>query len=182
MERLGFNRDDAPNIAWGVQPTISLGDASSLTSPILPPLAWFGSTVFASAGENFTFAVRSVAPGGSFLRELRVSSNANGDFSWEFTTAPTVINAEQVLTAQNMTPDPVTAVVRAGSQTGSVLGTTNLPQSRVNASVSVILNDLIYLPPGIEMTIQFAGSNTTCRGACLVQDAPAIIPSAGPNG
>lgn len=178
MERLGFNRDDSPNIAWGVQPTISLGDASALTSPILPPLAWFGDTVFGGLpGENFTFVVRSLAPGGSFVRELAFSSNATADFAFEFNTTPVALNNEVVLTGRNMGPEPVTAVVRAGSQTGNLLTSDDVPIFRTTASVTLTLRDAIYLPPGTELILQFSQSDVTTRASALVQDVPAMIPA-----
>jgi len=177
MERFGFNRDDAPDIAWGVQPTISLGDASALTTPILPPLAWFGSTRLFTP-RVFAFTIRSIAPGGTFIRDISVSPNSSVDFTWDFSATPAVLSDEEILTARNMGPDPVSAVVRMGTQTPSTQN--DIPVGRAPTGLPLRLIDEIYLPPGIELLMKATLVNITVRAAALVQDVPAMIPSAAP--
>jgi len=111
LTRLGFNRTDLPEIAYSVQPVQVVGDASALTSPLLPPLAWLGSNHIPVAGQLSSLAIRSLAPGGTFVRALRSTSPFTVTYVWQVNVAPVALTTTTVLTAFNMGPTPIASTV-----------------------------------------------------------------------
>lgn len=179
LDRLGLKTGRQPDILPGVMPVQVLGDASALTSPLLPPLGWFGAFQLQELLEFSGLAIRSRAPGGSFVRTLRASSGSIiNHWVWTVGEPEHVFTTPGVVTplpAFNMGPDPCTAIVRTGS--------TLVPLSRddhptvTNSSDLSMFADEIYLAPGAEFYIEVNVVNAAGLWAVLVQDNPAMIPT-----
>jgi len=164
---------EQPPLRFDVQPVQIVGDASALSSPLLAPIAWFGSSLNVTPGNFGTFAIRSNARGGSFVVSLRATAAANVEWVWRVNEVRTAIPGEFGLTAQNMTPEEVTAEVRIG-QPAVALGTFNNPNIQANRQFFSV--DEFYLRPGNELLVQNQTANDDVALAVLIQDVPAMIP------
>lgn len=180
LDRLGLKRAEQPDILQGVMPVQVVGDASALTSPLLPALAWTGATIGNVAGELPGVAIRSRAPGGTFVRTLRLSST-NSLAKWKYT----VDRPEHVFTGtlefdmalmQMGGPNQIANPIIRGGRTlvaGPILGT--VPQV-LNSSLMSIFSDEFYLAPGAELYIEL-DTVAVMDCAVLIQDSPAAIPT-----
>jgi len=180
LDRLGLKRADQPPILDGVMPVQVLGDASALTSPLLPPLGWAGTVVPGFAAQRSGLAIRSRAPGGTFVRSLRCSANAalGGRWVWELSDTEHVFSiphAVTPLTIDQMGAGICNTLIRAGT---TILGvaTNDSPTTLVGADMSLWVDEF-YLAPGRELYIEHGTLAVTAEFAVLVQDCPAIIPT-----
>jgi len=176
VTKLGFNRQDQPEIGYSVQPVQVVGDASALTSPLLPPLAWSGGLVPAVAGRVGGIAITSRAPGGTFIRTLRASANL-GDWVWTVDAgkhAFTAVQANPPL--RQMGPENVTALVEIG--TTLVPLNSNVHPNVLNTSDLGFFSDEFYLPPSGQIYMENSTVNSVLRFAVLIQDCPAMVPAA----
>jgi len=177
LRRLGIQTaGQQPELLRSVQPVLISGDASSLTTPFIPALAWAGRLEFGTAGSRSGLAVRSNAPGGSFIRTLRASTQNSvlGDFLFEIGTTLHVFDAGGgTLTLFQMGPIDCDAVVRSGT---TIAG---LPSSRPavnNSANQAIFTDEFYLAPGRELYIENNAVSALVDWAVLIQDVPVQIP------
>ena len=163
---------EQPPLRFDIQPVQIVGDASSLASPLLAPLSWFGTTIL--PGALFpTVTLRSLAPGGSFIREERLTASTATSFLWTFgeNLTPTLAGAI-VLTPRSMTPEDSSCVVTVGT-TAVGLGADHPLERSVTANRTSF--DVLYLSPGIEYAVQVQSAVNTAV-AYLIQDVPAMIP------
>lgn len=179
VRRLGFNRQGAlPELAFGVQPTLIVGDAREITSPFLAPFAMFGGRITSSLFETSVFAIRSLAAGGSFVRTLRFSTDRDEEETWFFTLSDTVtpLLREELCPGVQMGPEDCTAEARVGAVVFPSRPT-NIPTIRERRGVS--LENVMYIPPGQELTMFFDDLGGGIQGVffTVIADAPAI-PSA----
>jgi len=179
LRRMGVQlQGEQPPLRFDIQPVQIVGDASSLSSPLLAPLSWFGNTVLAAVGQFATVTLKSLAPGGSFIREERVTTAVNTDYHWSFgvvpAVTPTLIGAFQ-LTAHSMTPEDSTCVVTTG-ETAAVFGAGLFDNAVAQDNRTRADFDVLYLAPGREYVMQNLTSNQSTSFAYLVQDVPAMIP------
>jgi len=180
MKRLGLNRQDQPPIAYGIQPTLNMGDASALTTPLLPPLAWSGGQSGNQGAQFSGFSVRSLAPGGSFLRSVRATVGvATNAWTWTVGEARHVYTSGEVaFPLRQMGPEDCTAEVRGGRSTPA-LGQATRPNSVNNQNMTLFIDEF-YLNPGAEMYIEFNAANFNCNFAVLIQDVPVGVPAEVP--
>lgn len=179
VRRLGGARQDAPPVAYNVQPVLVAGDASALTTPLLPPIAWVGGTFTSNNILGATIEVASRGAGGCFIRAFRCA-NLLASLTLAFgirTDAAVAITAPVEYTPSNMGPENIRSTTKSGSATP--FATPGIrPQLSVNgASNQVVLDDLIYVPPGgwCYFTTGIAATRTLSF-AVLIQDVPIPIP------
>lgn len=174
LQRMGVQLGgDQPPLNYSIQPVQILGDASALTSPLLAPLSWFGNSVLTATFAACT--VRSVAPGGSFIRHEIVSSSTTTDYAWGFGLGITsTLGGPFQLTPRDMTPVGSSAIVTTGDVVASI-GVFDNPN--VRSTKLHITEDIIYLAPGREYVIMSATAGRTLSFAFLIQDVPAMIPA-----
>jgi len=166
-----FKRPDAPEFNYTIQPVQIVGDASALSSPLLPAFAVFGGLRTAVALRHGTLAIQSLAPGGTFLRFLVASGIGNDNFAWTITATPSVLDNLVAMTILNMGPTDVRANLRLGGD-ATPLGS-GLPVIKGNPFQ---MEDVIYIGPGREFKMQSVLANADRRYAAMIQDVPVIIP------
>jgi len=173
VQRLGFNRTEVPEIAYSVQPVTILGDASALSSPLLPPLGMAGGNFTSGVGLFAVFAYQTGAPGGAFIRHSVVGGSNAQTWIYQINPTATDLATSTVLPITDMGPDPVQGQCRFGTL-AAILGADNFTE---NAKFTVT-TDFFYLRPGHELLVQSVDANEIIFGAIIVQDVPASIPAA----
>jgi len=176
LKRLGFGSvqlDIAPEIV----PVQILGDASALTTPLLPPFCWAGSTVAAVALQAPGLAIRSGAPGGTFVRSIRFSQSGVSPFGlrWEISNTPHVFGtpaAAPIL--QQMGPIDANPIVRFGTTIPSIPATS--PATLEGGNLSLFLDEF-YLAPGRELFMETTGVNGAAQLSVLLHDVEGQIPN-----
>jgi len=176
IKRLGLFHEQ-PRIAAEIVPVQILGDASALTTPLLPPMCWAGSVISAVVGENAGVAVRSGAPGGTFVRSVRFSVNTfQFTIRWEITeNAPHVfgtLSPPPVL--QQMGPIDANPIVRFGTTVAS-LGA-DLPATVEGGTLGLWIDEF-YVAPGRELYMEGTGVDQGAQLALLLQDVEGQIPN-----
>jgi len=186
VRRMGGARSDSPPILNSVQPTISLGDASGLTTPLLPAIGWAGGLTGAVVAEFGTLVVSSRAAGGTFVRFASGSSagfGASVGTNYSFQIGPGEALGVGVFTfitlpIQQMGPIDVSAIVRLGTST-ILLPAATTPQIAGESRETMVIDDLIYIRPGGTFVMQAAvlNLNHIFNFNVLIQDVPVMIPS-----
>jgi len=176
ITRLGFERSDVPDIAYGVQPVLITGDASDLTTPLLTRMAIIGGQFTAAAGETSMFTWRTHAAGGCFISSVLPSSNGNEEFQYAISVAPVTFSASLNLPPVNMGPTPVQGVATLGSTTSAL--NDNRPTTKgSNISLFPGGHDRLYIPPGSELRVQMEDLATLMRFLAIVKDVPVAVPA-----
>jgi len=177
ISRLGLHRQDQPEIKYDVQPVMMMADASALTSPLLPAMAWAGGFIVNVPAEFPGMAVRALAPGGSFLKIVTTSAFSNlGIFNWEIGSSLHSFDTDGALrTLQQMGPDEVVAEVRLGS-TIVPMDTTDSPGYRGVALQVHSIVDGFYLSQGTEFYIEMSNNFPGVTFSVLIHDVPVTIP------
>jgi len=166
-----FKRPDAPPFNYTIQPVQIVGDASAVSSPILPAFAAFGGFRSAVVARHSALAIRTSAPGGTFVRFLMLSGGGNDFNQWTVSTTPAVIDNVVPMTVLNLGPTDVSGTFRLGGN-AVTLGA-GLPQGKGNP---FSMEDVIYIPGGSEFLIQAVLQNIDMRFAAMIQDVPVAIP------
>lgn len=169
MNSLGLRRQDQPELIHAVQPVEIVGDHSAHTAPILPPTSWAGGTRAAVAAAYSCIEFTSLAPGGSFIRQV-VLTAANQTVRHEISLAPgalanviTPIKHEMGVTATLSTPRLGTlAAEPAGGATNFLDLIPNLPPLR--------LFDPFYVPAGYTLQLWIAAVNVALSASILWED------------
>jgi len=181
MRRLGLQSEPQPELLRTIQPVQLVGDATALASPLLPPMAWAGGFQLQLAGSLPGMAVRSLAPGGSFLKIVKASAFANfGIFLWEIGAGVHSFTAGGGLRPlQQMGPDDVTAEVRLGTTLAAQgLSAANFPGVRGFGGDTNLLVDGVYISQGTEFYIEMSNSFPSVSYAVLIHDVQPSIPRA----
>jgi len=176
MGRLGLQRQAQPELIYGVQPVVIMGDQSALVSPVLPPMAWAGGRRTATAAVFSAFELTSQAAGGTFIRHLFMSGDPNV-IRFRIGTAPAAMANLIALEVQNMAPDPVTSLPRLGTLAAQPL-TLTAPDFEVIAGGTTQVAEGFYLQPGFTIQFWATGVNSALDGAMLYEDLPATVPRA----
>lgn len=171
MERLGFNRQELPEFAFGVQPVVILGDHSQLVSPLLAARTIVGGQRTSAALNSVAFTIQSNAPGGTFIEEVKIASGSIETWTWEFNETPIPLTNVVTLDIQNMTDDEHNIVARVGDTTVAPGSDVPITQERAVSLTG------IYIRPGREFMVRSANFNVLGRFAAVTRDVPAIIPS-----
>ncbi|GAH09289.1 unnamed protein product, partial [marine sediment metagenome] len=115
LSRLGLKGGKLPDIMPVVQPVQVVGDASLLVPTLLPPTACYGRLVGGVASNYAALQIRSLAPGGTLLRRVAITIQANLLTAWTVRSVAATFAASTTLTAANMGPEPVVSEVKAGT-------------------------------------------------------------------
>jgi len=179
LRRLGLQTaGEQPQLLDSVQPVLIAGDASALTTPFVPAMAWAGRQFVGTVAQRTGFAIRSNAPGGTFIRTLRLSSGTAGDWVWDILNPPVphvFTAAGVVLPLKQMGPIDCTAVVRVGSTVSGTLSATSMPTVSSLSNMAVFVDEF-YLPPQREVYGEIFPDFIAIDVAVLVQDVPVQIP------
>lgn len=171
--RLGFKREDVPDIPYAVQPVQIVGDASALTSPLHPPMAWFGDLHVALVLHRNTLTVQSIAPGGLYVRTVRATDALGGVSNFVWTIGPPPPSVGFIpLTAVDFGPDPVASIVRVGDDPTPGLGVVDIPQSNQGAGIMFVLTDEVFVPAGQFFTVQHSLEGSLVAWGCMIQEVP----------
>jgi len=173
--RLGLREAGNADLVNAVQPVYQVGDGSALVPPVLPPIAWVGGE------ENdailfHAFDVQALSAGGCFVRFFRADLDNTSESKWGIIDTPAVITGA-VIAPQNMGPVPVQCVTQIGTVVALTLPT-NSPTARPSNQGALVLDDLVYVPPGSHFRWERGslGANNS-RLAAVVQDVPEAIPA-----
>lgn len=114
LERLGFTDGLQPDVIRAVQPVQVVSDASSLVSPLLPPLAVAGGRQTPGGGNIVALEVLSLAPGGTFVRDLNVAAASGSNNNRVAFVTPTAIASinPTVKAKFEMGPSPTVSRIR----------------------------------------------------------------------
>jgi len=175
ITRLGFERSDVPDIAYGVQPVLLTGDSSDLTTPLLPPMAIIGGQFTGAAGETAMFTWRTHAAGGCFLHSVIPGSDLNEAFQYSVSVAPVTFSASLNLPPVNMGPTPVQGIGQIGSTTSAL--NDNRPTVMMRPGAFIAGLDRLYIPPGSEIRVQMEDLATLMRFLAIVKDVPVAVPA-----
>lgn len=149
-----------------IQPTVQVADLTSLSPAHQPPLAAFGATTIAVAGQRGKFEIASRGPGGCFIVDFRYSGGL-------FVSANYAV---QGVTAGLATPlNPQTFSNQAPQSTCSVdLSVTDpLPGITfplVNGSLGFPIG--AWIPPGQFVLFAQRNNNITAEWSCTIADVP----------
>lgn len=150
LNRLGVKRPGwAPEMAEMIQPVQVVSDASSLTSPLLPPTALAGGEILAAALRFSAFEFQSRAPGGCFVRTLRLTANAATTIALVVRSTPLTFVTLVTPTRYALTPTlpATTSVLRIGDV--AALSTLSSDPSFLQpTNAQHVFDDAFYLPPG----------------------------------
>ncbi len=174
LKQLGLKSLRDLPLVEAIQPTLPVGDASGLSSPLLAPTCWAGGPVAAVVGRLSGFQIQSLGAGGCWVRELRAgTTGANGYWRMILSaTEPAGGNyGATALTNHDMAPTPVLS--RCSSGDSNVNLGADCPTWPQSNFTTVPFVDGIYLPHGFFCAIEFANINMNCYFAALVQDVPA---------
>ncbi len=171
IDRLGLNREDAPPIAYGIQPVMIVSNAADLVSPLLAPFAIVGGERTAALVNSTVFAIQSLAPGGTFVDQLTASSNAIEQYEWRLDETPRTLTSVISPLVENMGPDPVRIVARIGDTI-----TAHSPLQPILEARQVQLGGF-YIRPGTEFSIRIIVQNQLASFSAIVRDVPTVIPS-----
>lgn len=179
VRRVGAKRDDAPPIMGTVQPTVLLGDHSALTSPLLPPVAWYGGIHTTGGSATSVIHFECKAPGGAFVLEFRSAFLLGGALSDHFglRAIPGTVTSQTSVTATNMNPaHPVQSFCFQGE--GSPITPALRPGTQVTAGQTYVTSDFLYVPPGFHAYWQTSTAPTALQRVfgLLVQEVPVPIP------
>lgn len=180
LKQLGIKNLTELPIAQVLTPTITVGDGSALTAPLLPPSAWVGATVNADAGERSTWQCHSRGRGGCFIRKLLISGSASGNLTFSVTEADpfAATPLTGVCTILDMAPSPLLSKGFFDSSTINMFDD-ELPSIRVPTSTVFDLGDATFVPAGWWFSIQRYAAAQAGQIAALIQDVPsaAIAPT-----
>lgn len=186
VRRIGGARSDNPPLAYSIQPVLTVGDASALTTPLLPPIAFSGAVTLGVVAGFPTLIIISNAPGGTFIRDASWSSagfgSANSNARVMMSLTGSAGLGLGVFTEQLPTPalnQMGVGVVSANFLVGTT--TTALSNQRAffaaPAGITYSLVDYIYLPRGAALGIQHSSTNVLFEFSALMQDVPATVPA-----
>jgi len=174
MNRLGLQRQAQPELIYGVQPVVIMGDQSALVSPVLPPMAWWGGRRAGVAAVFSAIQITSAAAGGTFIRQLLLTGAAS-QVRWRITTTPTAMANLIAAVPFDMAPDPTVTVPILG--TFAAQPATNLvPLVDIIGSGTTFLHEAFYLQPGTTLEAWVTVANTALEPAMLFEDLPATVP------
>jgi len=174
MNRLGLLRQAQPELIYGVQPVVVMGDQSALVSPVLPPMAWAGGRRSGIAAVFSCLSLTSVAAGGTFIRTLMVGG-ANKIMRFQLTNAPAAKANLVALAAFDMAPDPVVSVPLLGTLAAQP-GGGDVPVFDVAGTGSTFIIDGFYIEPGRTLEMWVNGANLDLEFAMQYEDLPATVP------
>ena len=148
-----------------IVPTIQVADASQFSSPLVPPTAWAGAISFALAGQFAQAEITARAPGGAFVRVVKVS--ALGPVSFDVGAAPRIVGGLGTPVAnRNMGPVDVVATTELDSNPAQALPGSSFP--RLQPTDEIL--DGVYLRPGRALFLEPAAANLILVFSFLVQD------------
>lgn len=177
MNALGLKRADQPELIYGVQPVVVMGDQSAQVSPILAPVAWEGGFAAAILARNTALSLSSKSGGGLFVRQVVVSSTAVTACRFRIVEGPgeTMLNLVATV-VQNMAPDPVVSTVQFG--TVAAAPTSVFPSFEVLGSGDSILVDPFYVREGFTVELVIQTQNLSATMSILWEELPAAAPTA----
>jgi len=174
MNRLGLNRQDQPELIYGVQPVVIMGDQSALVSPVLPPMAWAGGRRSGIVAVFGCVQLTSRAAGGTFVRILHLQGGANIN-RWSINTTPAAISNTIALVAQNMSADPVVSLPVLGTLAAQPF-TTTVPSMENPGTGTSVIQEGFYIRPGFTLQIWTSSADNDFDPAMLYEDLPATAP------
>ncbi len=175
MNRLGLQRQAQPELIYGVQPVVVMGDQSALVSPVLPPMAWQGARRSAVAAPFSAFDFTSRAAGGTFIRQLIMSCDVSMQVRWQINTAPVAMLDLVVPLVFDMAPDPTVSRLRLGTIVAQP-ATQTVPTVDVLSGGNTFLLDGFYLQPGTTLQGWTAAVNRDLVVNVQFEDLPATVP------
>lgn len=179
LRRLGIqSAGEQPELLDTVQPVLIAGDASALTTPFIPALAWAGRLQNGTALRFTGLTIHSRAPGGTLIRSLRVElsgTSGGGNWIWE------VVDGVHAFTASagevqlfQMGPVDCTAFVATGNNDVSLLNSSH-PVIQNNSDLAFFVDEF-FIPPGKNLFIHHDVVQSAIVVAALLQDVPVQIP------
>jgi len=177
LDRLGIQSQVMPAIITAIQPTQLVSDASELTPPLRAPTGWVGGEITAAALQFPGLAVKSIAPGGTFLHNLNITSNTTQTLTWEHSLTDPVFAASTLLTPRGIDfAFPPTAQARIGS-VAVVLPPANRPSMRLTSGRSYPIGHerAIWIPPGSSFFAVFTSAASVAQFSVEVQDVPVAL-------
>jgi len=174
MNRLGLQRQAQPELIYGVQPVVVMGDQSGLVSPILAPTAWMGGRRTGIAAVFGSGTLTSVSGGGTFVRQLWISG-AGAVVRFQITTTPAAVSDTIASEVFDMAPDPTVSRLVVGTLAAQPF-TTTVPAFDVVGTGNLFIAEPFYLQPGTSFQIWQSVVNTDCAVSVLFEDLPATVP------
>lgn len=159
-------KNPEPGVREFVQPVVNVGNFAGLTPAYEPPTFLGGGMVSAAVGEWSIIQIRSVAPGGTYLKKFNAN---NGDFIMGI-----VATATAGLTAVDdlgpLSFEPSVVVVLEGNDAVSPI-TGSFPNVRVQGGMNMCYP--LFIPPGRIFSIQGAAQNQEVNYSLCLMDVPA---------
>ena len=183
LRQLGIKDVSELPILKAIQPTLTVGDGSGLTAPLIPKTVAFGWNQAPAAGEYA--AVRVVGgPTGCWIRYAALICQTANQGNWILSATAT---AEVALSGTDLVPhnmgfEPSGATARRFNMlTAAAPASGTNPYFRIAANQSFLLPDVVHVPPGwVWEAVQRSSVSSHAFGGLIVaQDAIASLTPSG---
>lgn len=181
LKQLGIKDVSELPVLKAIQPTLSVGDASAISQPFLPPTVAYGGTCTGNGTTTQSGFRITPGPAGAFVRyaSLGVLQTSEGNWGVYPTPIPTTTVTALVALQMGYQPslsscDSFTYLSANGHQADTH------PAHRIQTNMFMQLHDIIFIPPSHVFEWEVHSITIQGFGSFVVQDV--IAPSLTPNG
>jgi hypothetical protein len=181
LKQLGIKDVSELPILKSIQPSLPLGDASAIASPLLPPTALVGGYSVGNGSTTNGCVAILAAPGGSYLRSFSVNTSANGTISFSVVPKGTYTYASSTAVTNFLMSSEAAQTVAMNTTilSGGIVSATLAPRRYITTS-GFGFEDLIYIPPGYVFESHMRSNSIASYWSAVVQDV--VAPNLTPGG
>lgn len=177
LRRLGIRAPGwSPETAEQIQPVVVVSDVSILVPPLLPATALAGGEFASNAVRFPAFQFQSIAPGGAFVRTLRITPAGAASLRTVIRTTPLTFVTSVLPTRYNMGPTPVQSVLTLGDVAALSTAVNTDAAFGITGFAQAVIDDVFFIPSGSFLIVEYNAVNQTFYVAMTWQEIPASAP------